>query len=97
MTKDTDLLLAAKNGSHRKNMGSRLRKIIAKNEKQLHGFVGCFCCGTAVAARSSTIEHILPVSLGGKTVIENLALSHRLCNEQRGNIPTRRFITGVTK
>lgn len=32
-----------------------------------------------------TIEHILPVSLGGTNDHDNLALAHRQCNQRRGN------------
>jgi hypothetical protein len=35
---------------------------------------------------NATIEHILPRCFGGKNNQRNLSISHRRCNNQRGNI-----------
>lgn len=84
------LLDAVARGKRRKGSGRLLRKLIARRELQSHGVLACYCCGRPVERSESTIEHITPVSLGGKTVLENLALSHPGCNERRGNSPTPR-------
>ena len=83
-------LSAMAKGKHRKGAGNRLRKIIADRELALYGAVACFCCGKPLAAKSATIEHIHPQSLGGKNIVENLALSHAICNEKRGSSGTPR-------
>jgi len=36
---------------------------------------------------SPTIEHVMPVSRGGKSTIDNLLLKHGACNEACGNAP----------
>lgn len=78
-------LNAVANGKHRKGAASRLRSIVAKRERELYGVLACFCCGGAISVSGSTLEHITPQSKGGRTVLENLALSHPLCNERRGD------------
>ena len=78
-------LKAVAAGKHRKGSGARLKKIVACRERETYGGIFCFCCGHPVSVASSTLEHITPVSLGGRTVLDNLALSHSNCNEQRGN------------
>jgi 5-methylcytosine-specific restriction endonuclease McrA len=90
MHKESAFLVAMAKGKHRKGAGTRLRKIIADRELVLYGAVACFCCGKPLAAKSATIEHIHPQSLGGKNTIENLALSHAICNEKRGSSGTPR-------
>jgi 5-methylcytosine-specific restriction endonuclease McrA len=98
--KETAFLSAMAKGKHRKGAGNRLRKIIADRELALYGAVACFCCGKPLGVKSATIEHIYPQSLGGKTIVENLALSHAICNEARGSSGTPRtqiYSTGEQK
>jgi hypothetical protein len=51
--------------------------------RQLHGVVPCWVCGDHVLPEAATLEHIKPLSEGGNSHIENLAISHELCNNQR--------------
>ncbi len=91
MEAEQDFLTAIAKGKHRRGAGARLRKIIAKREHQQYGRLACFCCGRVITVNTSTIEHILPQSLGGTWGIDNLALSHSECNAKRNNTPTPRF------
>jgi 5-methylcytosine-specific restriction endonuclease McrA len=52
-------------------------------ERQLHGCVPCWICREHVAAQDATLEHIKPLSEGGSSHIENLAISHAACNNKR--------------
>lgn len=57
----------------------------------------CCWCGivtTDSGRRQGTLEHIIPVSMGGKDVIENVALACRKCNSMRGNTPVDEFLSG---
>ena len=47
---------------------------------------GCFFCGEAVGMCPS-IEHLVPRTEGGTSVLHNLVLSHRDCNHAAGNLP----------
>lgn len=50
----------------------------------------CFVCEKAIESYSeATLEHILPKMHGGTDAFENLALSHRFCNELKGSLKTR--------
>lgn len=58
----------------------KIYKIVAR---QLHGRVPCWVCGEHVTPQAATLEHILPLSEGGNSHAENLAISHEACNGQR--------------
>ncbi|MES2399888.1 MAG: HNH endonuclease signature motif containing protein [Pseudomonadota bacterium] len=58
-------------------------KIYKTIARQLHGQVPCWVCGEHVLPEASTLEHILPLSEGGNSHAENLAISHEACNNQR--------------
>lgn len=66
---------------------SRLRhtrdKIYKTVARQLHGTVPCWVCGLPVLPADATLEHITPLSQGGSSHLENLAISHGVCNNQR--------------
>ncbi len=51
--------------------------------RQLHGVVPCWMCGEHVAPAEATLEHIQPLSEGGNSHVENLAISHDRCNNLR--------------
>jgi len=58
-------------------------KIYKTVARQLHGVVPCWVCGEHVAIADATLEHIRPLSEGGSSHQENLAISHDRCNNQR--------------
>ena len=58
-------------------------KIYKTVARQLHGKVPCWVCGEHVLPAAATLEHILPLSKGGNSHQDNLAISHELCNNQR--------------
>ena len=58
-------------------------KIYRTVARQLHGVVPCWVCGEHVLPEAATLEHIRPLSEGGNSHVENLAISHAVCNHQR--------------
>ena len=58
-------------------------KIYKTVARQLHGLVPCWVCGEHVAHADATLEHIKPLSEGGSSHQENLAISHGVCNHGR--------------
>ena len=58
-------------------------KIYKTVSRQLHGVVPCWVCGAHVAHADATLEHIKPLSEGGNSHQDNLAISHDRCNNQR--------------
>jgi 5-methylcytosine-specific restriction endonuclease McrA len=58
-------------------------KIYKTVARQLHGQVPCWVCGEHVLPAAATLEHIRPLSEGGNSHAENLAISHEVCNGQR--------------
>lgn len=46
----------------------------------------CALCGGAIASiEDATQDHIIPLSQGGPDALANIALTHRACNELKGN------------
>ena len=61
------------------------RKFIRKQLINSKGAV-CSICGKPIKnMKDCTIDHIIPVSKGGLTTIENCRLAHLKCNQLRGN------------
>lgn len=58
-------------------------KIYKTVARQLHGVVPCWVCGAHVNSADATLEHIKPLSEGGNSHQDNLAISHGYCNNQR--------------
>ena len=58
-------------------------KIYDTVARQLHGVVPCWVCGKPVEPDRATLEHIKPLSEGGNSHMENLAISHDVCNNRR--------------
>lgn len=47
----------------------------------------CHLCNKKVRRRVATMDHIIPVSLGGPHTRANVALAHHSCNSSKGNRP----------
>jgi 5-methylcytosine-specific restriction endonuclease McrA len=54
--------------------------------------IDCHLCGEPLDHDSHwnsdwhpTIDHVIPISLGGRDVRSNVAVAHRWCNSRRGN------------
>jgi 5-methylcytosine-specific restriction endonuclease McrA len=45
----------------------------------------CQYCGEDVARKTATLDHVLPVSHGGKTTFENTVCACATCNANKGN------------
>jgi 5-methylcytosine-specific restriction endonuclease McrA len=45
----------------------------------------CQYCGTDVQKRYATLDHVLPVSHGGKSIWENTVCACGDCNSRKGN------------
>jgi 5-methylcytosine-specific restriction endonuclease McrA len=65
------------------SLGLTRDKIYKTVARQLHGVVPCWVCGEHVLPAAATLEHIRPLSEGGNSHLENLAISHDVCNNQR--------------
>jgi 5-methylcytosine-specific restriction endonuclease McrA len=45
----------------------------------------CQYCGDDVSKKTATLDHVLPVSHGGKTTFENTVCACATCNANKGN------------
>lgn len=52
-------------------------------------------CDPALPVRDRgypTVDHIVPISAGGKDSLANVALAHRGCNSRRRDVPLELFL-----
>jgi 5-methylcytosine-specific restriction endonuclease McrA len=63
-------------------LGLTRDKIYRTVARQLHGVVPCWMCGEHVQPQDATLEHIQPLSEGGSSHLDNLAISHGQCNNR---------------
>jgi 5-methylcytosine-specific restriction endonuclease McrA len=68
-------------------LGLTRDKIYKTIARQLHGQVPCWVCGQHVLQGDATLEHIQPLSEGGNSHAQNLAISHGVCNAGRHALP----------
>lgn len=52
----------------------------------------CVYCNKELDIKNGTIDHVIPVSMGGKKTLSNLVLSCRACNESKGTLLPVYFI-----
>ena len=43
----------------------------------------CYLCGRRVSVRNATLDHIIPLAMGGRDSEDNVALAHRSCNSKK--------------
>lgn len=63
---------------------SRLSPMIRRWVIERDGLV-CGICGHPVAPDDVHIDHIMPVSRGGQSTLDNLRVTHSACNMAKGN------------
>ena len=70
-------------------LGHTRDKIYKTVARQLHGRVPCWVCGEHVPLEAASLEHMRPLGAGGSSHLENLAISHAVCNQRRHALPNR--------
>ena len=54
-------------------------------------------CGQRLLLEDMTLDHIVPLSMGGRDELGNLQAAHRECNEFKSNILPEDFLGRVVK
>jgi Restriction endonuclease len=57
----------------------------SKSNVYLRDQFNCLYCGCDVAKKEATLDHVLPISRGGKTNWENIVTACGPCNSRKGN------------
>lgn len=71
--------------------GSRLRRFKRQKIAKRHGWK-CHYCGKALTHSTATLDHIVPVAMGGTLADHNLCLACRRCNSLKGDKPPHVFM-----
>lgn len=66
-------------------MHNTSRPRYSKNNLYLRDMYQCVYCGTSVTNSTATVDHVLPISCGGRTHWENLVTACGPCNHSKGN------------
>lgn len=67
------------------NSSQRLYSKSTKEELWYEGYVCPYCNQQILSIDDAEVDHIIPYSKGGNTVIENAQLLHRHCNREKNN------------
>lgn len=67
--------------------GSRRRQLVAALVQR--DGTTCACCGLSMPTEDRTIEHFVPVALGGSKAAHNLILVHEACNQKLADMNIR--------
>src|SRR5271166_2336915 len=76
----------------RRKKRKKQKKINSRLKKKLFGhlaFAPCYWCHVVFLYEQLTIEHIVPLCLGGTNERDNITLACAPCNHQRGKIAWR--------
>jgi 5-methylcytosine-specific restriction endonuclease McrA len=66
-------------------MRVKTRVRFSKNNVYLRDQYKCLYCGGDIVRKDATLDHVLPLSKGGKTNWENIVTSCSTCNFSKGN------------
>ena len=81
-----------KNYKRRKQYSRGTRELIYK---QANGC--CQLCGRKITYEQATLDHVIPLVMGGIDSVENLQLSCNQCNQLKGNILPETFVDRITE
>lgn len=70
---------------------SQQKKELKKKLARGKTIASCCFCKRKINIKSLTLEHIIPIAYGGRWNIENLALSCKECNQERGILSFEEF------
>jgi hypothetical protein len=55
----------------------------------------CVFCGATLAGEDRTIDHLIPLALGGLDEMVNYVTACKPCNEQKGSMPLAQFAAAL--
>ncbi|MDU8350398.1 HNH endonuclease signature motif containing protein [Pseudomonas syringae pv. actinidiae] len=63
------------------------KKTVYRMMLKKFSIVPCFLCERHVEEKHCTLEHVIPYADGGTDDLENLSISHHICNQRRQRMP----------
>lgn len=74
---------------HHKKYTDRYKRIMINIKKKLPH--ACYYCGKQLSHCDLTVDHLIPLSRGGKTEYSNLRICCRRCNNEKGNMTEQEY------
>lgn len=68
--------------SYGRNTDNYSREDIIRRDNSI-----CHICGGSVEPRDLTLDHVIPLALGGDDIASNVKVAHRECNRRKGSKP----------
>jgi 5-methylcytosine-specific restriction endonuclease McrA len=78
-------------GRGQKNQNSETRRR-ARILAGVDGVVTCTYCADSKSSREMTIDHVVPISMGGERSAANVVACCHPCNQAKGNIDAKTFV-----
>lgn len=86
LSKSVDDFLPTKRGKRQHNLCIDCHKLFPVEEMyQRDGGICGICFEPIKSVRAANRDHIIPFNKGGKHIVENVCVSHRECNGQKGD------------
>lgn len=88
---NADMVVSIAQGTYKKKISNRVgvRRSSAWSKRTRRRLYNksplCFWCGAPLTLETCTLEHKIPLSMGGSNRQDNLALACKPCNHGRGN------------
>lgn len=87
-------MLAEKKNEKKAGCGVSARRLMDKFKDQ--GFI-CFFSGQKLEREESSLDHVQPISKGGKHEEQNIELVHAVINRMKGSLTAEEFVEWCVK
>lgn len=88
---DNGKLFKVSKKQKRKTYSDDVRKMIYN-----HADGRCYLCGRKILYKDMTLDHVLPLAMGGADEVENLSCSCLTCNQFKGSILSDSFMERIS-
>lgn len=65
---------------------------VSLHKKVKEKYDTCLYCGKKLSLHERTLDHIVPLDLGGEDIEENMAVACKTCNQDKSNIPLEDYL-----
>ena len=78
------------------NLTPKIVQLVYEDNIKQYGTLTCYLCIKPIEFGKDCLEHKTPISQGGKSEYNNLAVAHRICNLTKGKKTYEEYICQIT-